>query len=77
MFIETDLFTANHDVWFLYWNSFYYAVLMLNGNEVGPRTVGHLAFVSTILLCGAIINANIFGNLAVIIQELGKKAMRF
>jgi len=29
------------------------------------------------LIAGAIINANIFGNMAVIIQELNKKASRF
>lgn len=50
---------------------------MLNGDELGPRTTRALWLISIILLFGAIINANIFGNLAVIIGEMTKKASRF
>ena len=50
---------------------------MLNGDELGPRTIKALWFISGILILGAVINANIFGNLAVIIGELNKKASRF
>ena len=37
MFLSTTLF--DESTMFQYWNSFYYAVLMLNGNELAPRTV--------------------------------------
>jgi len=47
------------------------------GNELGPRTVTSLIFVSFVVIIGAIVNANIFGNMAVIIQELNKKSHRF
>lgn len=50
---------------------------MLNGNEIGPRKVISLIFVSFVLILGAMVNANIFGNMAVIIQEMNKKAHRF
>ena len=50
---------------------------MLNGNEIGPRTPFQVVFISIILMAGAIINANIFGNMAVIVQDLNKKAQRF
>ena len=50
---------------------------MLAGNEVGPRNTESVVFVAIVLIIGAIINANIFGNMAVIIQELNKKASRF
>jgi len=50
---------------------------MLNGNEIGPRSMFQLVFISFILLAGALINANIFGNMAVIIQDLNKKVGRF
>jgi hypothetical protein len=50
---------------------------MLNGNEIGPRTIQTLVFVSTVLIIGAMVNANIFGNMAVIIQEMNKKDSRF
>lgn len=75
MYVKTDLYTKS--LFHRYMNSFYHAVLMLNGNELGPRDNTQLAFVSLILVLGAIINANIFGNMAVIIQELNKKASRF
>lgn len=45
--------------------------------KIGPRDVKELSFVSTTILVGAIINAYIFGNLAVIIQDLKKKSMKF
>lgn len=51
--------------------------MILNGNEVGPRTKQELVFVSFTLIVSAIINAHIFGSLAVIIQELNKKSARF
>lgn len=56
---------------------FFTGVLILNGNEVGPRTQFELVFTSFILVVSAIINAHIFGSLAVIIQELNKKSARF
>lgn len=56
---------------------FYTGVLVLNGNEIGPRTQLEVIFVTFILLVSAIINAHIFGSLAVIIQELSKKSARF
>lgn len=56
---------------------FYTGVLLLNGNEIGPRTEFELVFVSSILVVAAVINAHIFGSLAVIIQELNKKSARF
>ena len=75
MFVKTELYSQN-DV-YKYFHSFYYSVNMLNGNEIGPRSVGSLTFVSVILLLGAIVNANIFGNMAVIIQDLNKKASKY
>ena len=51
--------------------------MMLNGGEVGPRTVLELIFVSIIMLAGAIINANIFGNMAVLIQNMNRKDTKF
>lgn len=51
--------------------------MMLNGGEVGPRTVLELIFVSVIMLAGAIINANIFGNMAVLIQNMNRKDTKF
>ena len=56
---------------------YYTGVLLLNGNEIGPRTKLELVFASTVFVISAVINAHIFGSLAVIIQELNKKSARF
>lgn len=44
---------------------------------MGPTTHLELIFVSSMLVVSAIINAHIFGSLAVIIQELNRKSARF
>jgi len=75
MFVGSNIY--NEDEFYKYIHSIYYSVQLLNGNEIGPRNVQGLIFVSGVLIFGAIVNANIFGNMAVIIQEMNKKASRF
>lgn len=75
MYLESDLFESSNSK--MFWTSLYHSVLMLNANELGPRTELELLFVGSILILGAIINANLFGNMAVIIQELSEQQMRF
>ena len=65
------------DDMYLYLHSVYWSVNMLNGNEIGPRRITTLLYVSCALIFGAMVNANIVGSMAVIIQELNKKASRF
>lgn len=50
---------------------------MLGGNDVGPRGTFQLMFVFIVLILGAIINANIFGNMAVLISAYNRKASIF
>jgi len=50
---------------------------MLGGNDIGPRGSFQLAFITSLLFAGAIINANIFGNIAVLLQQLNRKATKF
>ena len=50
---------------------------MLGGNDVGPRGEFQLLFVASMLLLAAIINANIFGNITILIQSLNRKAANF
>jgi CRP-like cAMP-binding protein len=55
----------------------YHAVLMLGGNDIGPRGDFQLTFVSFFLFIGAIINAIIFGQMAVMAQSLNRKSSLF
>jgi len=52
-------------------------MLMLGGNDIGPRGSFQLVFITSLLFAGAIINANIFGNIAVLLQQLNRKATKF
>lgn len=60
-----------------YWVSVYYCTLVLGGNELGPSQVAELFYVVIINLLGAIVNAQIFGELAVLLSQLGGKDASF
>ena len=60
-----------------YWNAIYHSTLLLAGNDIGPRRDLQLIFCVTTLLIWAIINANIFGNLAVLVSALNRKSTKF
>jgi hypothetical protein len=75
VFVKTDIYEESKID--QYTNALYHAVLMLGGNDVGPRGYYELFFVSVILVTTAIINANIFGNIALLIQSMNLKATKF
>jgi hypothetical protein len=52
---------------FLYLVCLYYSVLVIGGNEMGPKELQELVFMVVINLTGAIFQAYIFGELAVLI----------
>jgi hypothetical protein len=57
--------------------SLYHSVLILTGNDIGPRGWFQVAFVTFFITIGAIINANMFGELAVIVSTMNKKTSKF
>ena len=57
--------------------SLHAAVLLATGNDIGPRDTGQVFFGGMGLFMGAIINANIFGELAVLASQLNAKANDF
>lgn len=71
-------YTAN-DLWVTesntrkYWICVYYCVLVLGGNELGPSNNNELIYIVSINLIGAIVNAQIFGELAVLLSQLNRK----
>ena len=60
-----------------YFTTLYHAVLLLTGNDILPRGTFQVAFVACFITVGAIINANIFGNMALIISDMNKKSAEF
>ena len=52
----------------------YYVVNIQIGNEIGPRGIFQLLYLSVLLLMSAFINATIFGNITVILQVMNRKS---
>jgi CRP-like cAMP-binding protein len=71
----TSIYTEG--IVFQYWASIYNAIIMLASNEIGPRTEFEYFFVSVMMIAGALINANIFGEMAVLAQVMTKKQVKF
>ena len=51
----------------------YYSVLVIGGNELGPKEVNELIFMVILNLTGAIVQAYIFGELAVLISQVDRQ----
>lgn len=61
---------------YLYFVCLYYSVLVIGGNEMGPKELQELVFMVVINLTGAIFQAYIFGELAVLIAQVGRKSQQ-
>ena len=59
----------------MYWVSFYSSCLFLFGNDLGARDNEQLLFISIVNIMGAIAQANLFGELAVLVYNINKKAI--
>lgn len=55
--------------------SFYTSCLFLFGNDLGARDNEQLVFISVTNIMGAIAQANLFGELAVLVYNINKKAI--
>lgn len=53
------------------------SILVLLGSDIGPLTFNQVLFSSIGLFLGAVINANIFGELSLLISGLGKSEKEF
>jgi hypothetical protein len=52
----------------------HYSVLMLTGNEMGGRTDFENFITALYILLGALVSANIFGEMAVLVQMIKRKS---
>jgi hypothetical protein len=60
-----------------YLSSLYGTVLALMGTDCMPRNLVQTLYISIGVFVGALINANIFGELAVIMATMGKAEQAF
>lgn len=75
MYGKTDLYEQS--TLYMYLVDYYYANIILNGGDMGPRNLVEYIYVSFFMIVGAIVNAVIFGNMAVLLGEINKKAAQF
>lgn len=77
MYLEDDQYIYDEDTLKRYLFSVYHASLILTLNDIAPVTNAQVAFCATFLVLSAIINANIFGTMALIVQALNRKFTAF
>jgi len=65
---ETNFYEVSEGYQYSY--VFYYAILLLVGNESAPVTMGQTIFSSLIVIMGSIITAFIFGNMAALMAAM-------
>jgi len=75
VWVQTDFY--DRGIAYQYLLSLFHSVLMFTGNDIGPRGMLQIAFVAVFVMMGAIINANLFGQLAVILSAMNRKASNF
>ena len=76
VFVTSTFFEQS--VSYKYWMSLYHAVLMLTGNDIGPRNnTFQTIFVAVFVTIGALLNAYIFGELVVLVSVINEKNSQF
>jgi len=71
----TDLYETS--IWGKYFVSFYHAVWLLTGGEVGPRDNMQTSMASVLIIVGALITAVMFGEMAVLMSNLSQRSTKF
>lgn len=69
------IYTTNDSYQYLV--ALYYSVLFVGGNEIGPRSDTEIIVCTCILVFMAMYNATVFGDMAVLTEESGKKQAKF
>lgn len=71
-----QLFDEDTSIETKYVISFYISIIALTGNDIYP--IGNPLFIiaSLLIICGALMNANLFGSISVIFQQLNRKRQR-
>ena len=71
-FPDTRLFTEEYDFMMKYTSAFYYSMLTLANNELGPVNTNEMYTISVLLLLCLFINAFVLSDVAVLIGNFGK-----
>lgn len=75
IFYSTTIYQQG--IWYKYWSSMYHSVMLFGVNEMAARTTWVLIMSSFIMLLSAMVNANMIGQVAVLIGDMSKKSVKF
>lgn len=70
-FVEIDFYCQSVTIQYIF--TFYNAILVLTGNDIGPKSIYLLVMNIIILITGALFNANIFGTISSIYSSINRK----
>lgn len=76
-FFTGDSTVFDDSVWTQYFRSFYHAVWLLVGGEIGARNTFEAAVGANIIILGALLNAILFGEISVLMASLNRKSAAF
>jgi hypothetical protein len=62
---------------FEYWTTFYYSVLIFTVNDISTTVTIERIFIAYMGIFSSIVNANIFGIITILIQDMKKKDICF
>lgn len=65
------------DLLYKYLTCFYYMVACIGGNELGPVAGIECLFITIAMVSAAIINANLFGQMAFLVTVMNKKSTEY
>lgn len=76
VFVTLDFYSE--DTNYQYWMAVYHSILILTGNDIGPRDQTlQVVFCAVFVTFGAIVNAYIFGELVVLVAVMNAKTAQF
>lgn len=76
-YVDAGIFTSEYSLWFRYETMVYQAVLNVGINEFGPVNEVEMLFMLSTLIMSSLLNALIFGDVAVLISVLSKSSQNY
>jgi len=75
--IETDVFQEEEGFMFQYFKMFYHSALVYSMVDISVRTTDELVLLSSLIIISAMINAIIYGQFAMLTEELNRDSNDF
>ena len=71
--LDYQIMYSGDDIHYEYWTIFYYSVLIFTVNDITTAALIERIYVSYIAILSSIVNANMFGIITILIQDMKTK----